>query len=258
MKQAPMNWITDRLGLVALEEDEQGRVVASAAAREVLGPGDYPSLGIALRRLVGDTVTAPSLDDALASVRKQGRSEMQVGEHQQLLLAQDASGRVLAMLSPRPSTAPAAAPAAAASADVRAGVSHELANALGAIAGWARLAKQGRRVQEALDLIEMSAESAWSAAQRVLGDHRTMTDGPSASVDLSAFVDEAARLLGPKATAKGVLVRTAIEPGLRVRGDRGSAWSITWNLAANAVEALSPGGTVELRLRSQGDNALLT
>ncbi|MFI5305795.1 MAG: ATP-binding protein, partial [Polyangiales bacterium] len=47
-------------------------------------------------------------------------------------------------------------------------------------------------------------------------------------------------------------------PGLRVRGDRGSAWSITWNLAANAVEALSPGGTVELRLRSQGDNALLT
>jgi CheY-like chemotaxis protein len=63
--------------------------------------------------------------------------------------------------------------------------------------------------------------------------------------------------LAPKASAKSVQVRTAIEPGLRVRGDRGSAWSIVWNLAANAVEALSPGGTVELRLSSLGDAAVL-
>ena len=70
-------------------------------------------------------------------------------------------------------------------------------------------------------------------------------------------MDEAARLLAPKAMAKGVRVRTSIEPGLRVRGDRGSAWSIVWNLAANAVEALSPGGTVELRLSRTRDAALL-
>jgi two-component system, cell cycle sensor histidine kinase and response regulator CckA len=54
-----------------------------------------------------------------------------------------------------------------------------------------------------------------------------------------------------------VRVRTAIEPGLRVRGDRGSAWSIVWNLAANAVEALSAGGTIELRLTSTRETALL-
>jgi CheY-like chemotaxis protein len=144
-----------------------------------------------------------------------------------------------------------------ATADMAAGVSHELANALGAIAGWARLAKQGRRVHEALDLIEMSAESAWSAARRMLGNTRERENAEPQSVDLSAFVDEAARLLAPKSMAKDVRVRTAIEPGLRVRGDRGSAWSIVWNLAANAVEALSAGGTVELRLSSTHDSALL-
>jgi len=64
-------------------------------------------------------------------------------------------------------------------------------------------------------------------------------------------------LLGPKAASRGVQVRTAIEPGLRVRGDRGSAWSIVWNLGANAIEAMSGGGTVELRLASHDDHALL-
>ena len=112
-------------------------------------------------------------------------------------------------------------------------------------------------MHEALDLIEMSAESAWSAAQRVLRDLRSQREPIPESVDLSAFVDEAARLLGPKAMGKNVQIRTSIEPGLRVRGDRGSAWSIVWNLAANAVEALQPGGTVELRLAASGETAVL-
>jgi CheY-like chemotaxis protein len=54
-----------------------------------------------------------------------------------------------------------------------------------------------------------------------------------------------------------VSVKTQIEPGLRVRGDRGAAWSIIWNLAANGVEAVAKGGTVELRLSPRGDRAVL-
>jgi CheY-like chemotaxis protein/two-component sensor histidine kinase len=169
----------------------------------------------------------------------------------------DAPGRAMAVVA-APASASASLSAAPQRAELAASVSHELANALGAIAGWARLAKQGRRVQEALDLIEGSAEAAWSAARRILGDAGAVArNRQQESVDLSAFVDEAARLLAPKAIGRGVQVRVAAEPGLRVRGDRGSAWTIVWNLAANAVEALGHGGTVELRLYREGENATL-
>lgn len=248
-----IDWLCERMGVPVLREDEDGAVVRSGGRESV--PGErYPNMGTALRDLVGNTTDLAAIDRAVGFARAGTSSELEGARGERVLLSQASPGRALALIVP-------AAPdrvATAHQSDVTAGVSHELANALGAIAGWARLAKQGRRVQEALDLIEMSAESAWSAARRVLGNTREQASSESPqSVDLSAFVDEAARLLAPKAMAKGVRVRTSIEPGLRVRGDRGSAWSIVWNLAANAVEALSPGGTLELRLSSVRDFALL-
>ncbi len=256
MKKDSIDWAAERLGLPTLKEDSRGRVAVSAAARALLGRDNYPNLGMALRHALGDGTDARKLDDAIAKARAGARCELSGHAGQRILLMHiQSGGRVLVVLVPPP--LPADHGGSGAPADIRAGVSHELANALGAIAGWARLAKQGRRVQEALDLIEMSAESAWSAAQRVLDGRRPRAEEAARSVDLSAFVDEAARLLAPKALAKNVQVRTAIEPGLRVPGDRGSAWSIVWNLAANAVEALAPGGTVELRLSASGEHALL-
>jgi signal transduction histidine kinase len=255
VKQDSIDWVTERLGLAVLREDPQGTVTLNAAAQDLIGSESCPSLRIALRRALGERADLAALDAAIGQARTGTRSELTGPAGQQLLVTQSERGCARVVLAPPHRGA--AIDITATSPDVRAGVSHELANALGAIAGWARLAKQGRRVQEALDLIEMSAESAWSAAQRVLGDRRPRRDAAPESVDLSAFVDEAARLLGPKAMAKSVQVRTAIEPGLHVRGDRGSAWSIVWNLAANAVEALSPGGTVELRLTHAGENAQL-
>jgi nitrogen-specific signal transduction histidine kinase/CheY-like chemotaxis protein len=191
----------------------------------------------------------------LARARTGVADELVVPGGRRVLLLQDRPGRAMAVVTQR--SAPSTRAAKLSDREVAEGVSHELANALGAIAGWARLAKQGRRVQEALELIEMSAESAWIAARRMLGDAPGRSDFGHDSIDLSGFVDEAARLLGPKASAANVLVRTAIEPGLFVRGDRGNAWSIVWNLATNAVDALPPGGTVELRLRRLDNAALL-
>ncbi|HEX4351976.1 MAG TPA: ATP-binding protein, partial [Polyangiales bacterium] len=137
--------------------------------------------------------------------------------------------------------------------------SHELANALGAIAGWARLAKEGARIDEALDLIEKSAEDAWSAARTVLGEvsgQQSKSDD-SAVIDLSEFTEEAARLLVPKTLKKEVRIRTSIAPGLQVAGDRSRAWAIVWNLATNAVEALPSGGTVTLQLMAAGERVEL-
>jgi signal transduction histidine kinase/CheY-like chemotaxis protein len=240
-------WLSERLGLAVLWEDEQGRVAGNRPARELFARSTFRELGPELAELLGPE---RDLDADLARARAGSPVEIEGRGRQRVLLTRRAAGRAMAVIAPVRS-----APHELQASDLAAGVSHELANALAAIAGWARLAKQGRRAQEALGLIQMSAESAWSAAQRLLRDHRSPAEPET--VDLSAFVDEAARLLAPKAMAKHVQVRTVIEPDLHVSGNRGSAWSIVWNLALNAIEALPAGGSVELRLTSSGDAAIL-
>jgi signal transduction histidine kinase/CheY-like chemotaxis protein len=242
-------WLSERLGLAVLWEDEQGRVAGNRPAQALFGRANFRELGSELAEFLGPDAPR-ELESELARARAGSPVEIEGRGKQRVLLTRRTGGRVLAVIAPVRSS-----PQELQASDLAAGVSHELANALAAIAGWARLAKQGRRVQEALGLIQMSAESAWSAAQRLLRDHR----GPAEpeTVDLSAFVDEAARLLAPKAMAKHVQVRTVIEPDLHVSGSRGSAWSIVWNLALNAIEALPPGGSVELRLTGSGEAAVL-
>jgi two-component system, cell cycle sensor histidine kinase and response regulator CckA len=240
-------WLSERLGLAVLWEDEQGRVAGNRPARELLGRSHFRGLGPELAELLGPD---RDLEAELARARAGSPVELEGGGRQRVLLTRRTGGGAMAVMPP-----PRSAPTELQAGDLAAGVSHELANALAAIAGWARLAKQGRRVQEALGLIQMSAESAWSAAQRLLRDQRS--PGEPETIDLSAFVDEAARLLAPKAMAKHVQVRTVIEPELHVFGNRGSAWSIVWNLALNAIEALPPGGSVELRLTGNDDAAIL-
>ena len=242
-------WLMERAGAALVREDAHGAALAQGRARELLGRAPYPTIGTALLQLLGAQAVRADIDRAVSVARTGGATELAGAGGLRVLVAPDGAGRVQAVVVQR--TAESAAQ------EVAARVSHELANALGAIAGWARLAKQGHRVSEALGLIEMSADSAWSAARRLLGETRQQQSVGSAHVDLSAFVDEAAKLLAPKALAKGIRIQTVIEPDLRVRGDRGSAWSIVWNLGTNAVEALGSGGSVQLRVASAGDEVVL-
>jgi two-component system, cell cycle sensor histidine kinase and response regulator CckA len=257
-------WLSEHLGLAVLWEDERGGVVGNAPAARLLGHASFGELSVEIANFLsagmpanGSPAEAPAtsasdLAAQIARARAGLPSEINPETGRRALLVQAAPGSAMVVLSTT-----RLQPDGLDASDLAAGVSHELANALAAIAGWARLAKQGRKVHEALGLIQMSAESAWSAAQRLLRDLRGQPGSEAETVDLSAFVDEAARLLGPKAMAKNVQVRTVIEPGLQVQGNRGSAWSIVWNLALNAVEALPPGGSVELRLTARDDSAIL-
>jgi signal transduction histidine kinase/CheY-like chemotaxis protein len=242
-------WLMERAGAAVVREEAHGAVVPHGRARELLGRGSYPSFGTALLQLLGSQTSRADIDNAIAHARTGASTELVGVGGVRVLVAPDLGSRVKAVIVQRASEATGQ--------EVAARVSHELANALGAIAGWARLAKQGHRVSEALGLIEMSADSAWSAARRLLGDARPQESATGVHIDLSAFVDEASKLLAPKALAKGVRVQTALEPGLRVRGDRGSAWSIVWNLGTNAVEALGAGGCVELRVSAAGEDVVL-
>lgn len=245
-----LDWVADTLGLAVLREGERGEVQCNEPAQKLLGAPTCPSLVVALEKVLGPELRGSTALDALTRARRGERLELSGADDTRALLSSHRTGRAQLVVA-------RGAASAARNADLAANVSHELANALGAIAGWARLAQQGERVQEALELIEKSADSAWLTARKMLDDvggtRRRTTD----VIDLSAFVEDAAKLLAPKATAKNVEVRTRVEPGLRIHGDRGAAWSIVWNLAANAVEALSRGGTVELRLDAQGGQAVL-
>jgi signal transduction histidine kinase/CheY-like chemotaxis protein len=228
-------------------EDAPGTVSAHGRARELFGRTSFATLGAALSHVLGPEWQRAEVEQAIARARSGTPTELIAPSGLQVRVASDGAGGAEVALLPAPRTA---------EPEVAARVSHELANALGAIAGWARLAKQGQRVAEALSLIEMSADSAWSAARRLLQGARTQPSSGD-GIDLSAFVEEAAKLLGPKALAKGVRVLPVIEPGLRVHGDRGSAWSIVWNLGANAIEALGQGGCVELRVSAVGEDVRL-
>ena len=140
-------------------------------------------------------------------------------------------------------------------------MSHELANALGAIAGWARLAKEGVRVDEALDLIEKSADDAWSAARTVLGEVSGQQENPAEEsvIDFSEFTGRGRAPADPEsALKKNVEIHTEISPALHIAGDRSSAWAIVWNLATNAVEALPAGGKVTLQLTEADGRVLLS
>jgi signal transduction histidine kinase len=251
---ALIDWMADSLGLAVLREGERGDVLCNAPAREALGKRVCPTLVTALELLVGAErcveLRGNGAVEVVTRARTGERIELAAQDGTRVLLSSHRKGRAQILIA-------RGATSAARNADLAANVSHELANALGAIAGWARLARQGERVDEALELIEKSADSAWQSARKMLediGGERRRTQG---TIDLSAFVEDAARLLAPKAAARMVSVKTQIEPGLRVRGDRGAAWSIIWNLAANGVEAVAKGGTVELRLSPRGDRAVL-
>lgn len=253
-----IDWLCSSLGLPWLEEDEAGRLRVNGAARDVLGTDltrpDLGTLDGAVRSIAANHAEAAST--RLGRARMGKPSELFLAEGVRALFLPVAPSRASVVLVPPASVERAALERRAQATDRSAQVSHELANALGAIAGWARLAKQGARIDEALELIEKSADTAWTAARTMLGDVSGQASAAPLDppvIDLSAFVEEAARLLLPTALKKSVSIRTSVTPGLCIAGDRGSAWSIVWNLATNAVEALPTSGTVTFQLTATAD-----
>lgn len=245
-----IDWFCSSLGLPYIAEEAEGRLRLNAAAHDVLGAGASTSIAAALRSFLSEAVEPAALEAALATARQGGTAELTLTQGLRALLAPAAPGRACAVLAPQHALEVLALQRRALATDRSARISHELANALGAIAGWAAIAKEGQRVEEALDLIERSATDAWSAARAMLGEvsgQRQASDLDQI-IDLSHFTEQAARLLVPTSLKKQVALTTDVKPGLLIKGDRSSAWAIVWNLASNAIEALQPGGHVTLQL----------
>jgi len=266
-----VDWLCDSLGLPLLEEISLGVLHINAAARELLGLGSTKytnSISDALAPLIArfskPSHVVAALQAAVQNARQGNRSELNLAEDLRALIFPAKTGRAAVVLAPRAALSDRSsgvdlvAVSQAAAHDTRppasdrsARATHELANALGAIAGWAQLARGGARVDEALELIEKSAQDAFSAARGVLREVRGVSAAPTQTreiIDLSSFTADAVRLLWPKALKKRATIHTAVQPGLHIIGDRSDISAVVWNLAGNAIEAVSEGGAVCVQL----------
>jgi two-component system cell cycle sensor histidine kinase/response regulator CckA len=248
-----IGWIANQLRLALLEEEEGGTVAANTLALAGLGGQAPESLVNAATALLGET-ESEQLGDAIDRARAGERSAFSPRPGVHVMALPAGSGRAAVLMSSQQSALAESMQAKAAAADLAAGVSHEVANALSAIAGWAQVARERpdkAPPDEALALIEKSAQVARDATQDLLrmvrqGNHeRTRTD-------LSAVIRDVVRLLRPEAQNKRVRLHAEVEDSCWVEGKRSQLFSIVWNLAHNAVQMVPPGGTVTIDIRSRG------
>lgn len=248
-----IRWIANELRLAVLEEEDSGAIVANVHALAALG-GEAPSSLIAgVGELLREAEITP-LEDILRSARAGEPATFRPRPGVQVLALPTHPGRAAVLITSQHSSVAESMQAKAAAADLAAGVSHEVANALSAIVGWAQVARERpdkAPPSEALALIEKSAQVAREATQDLLrmvrqGNHeRTRTD-------LSSVIRDAVRLLRPEAQHKRVRLQSKVADSYWVEGKRSQLFSIVWNLAHNAVQMVPAGGTVSIHVRPHG------
>ncbi len=262
MKPDDLTWLSTELGFPVLQEAE-GRVLANAPALVALGGVPPVSLDDAARQLAGQACDPSTVRDAIDRAR--------AGQRVSLLLCADTeeAQRMLAWSGPdglRVTFAPAQSERIhetqrrASLVDVAAAVSHEVANAMGAIGGWADLATRGDGASiepfEALRLIASCSRTAEQAARRMLSLARGAED-ELAVTDLSDLSQEVVSLLSLSARQARVQLTSSIEPELMVRASRPQLFTVLWNLAKNAIEACEPTESVHLAVEGDETHAIV-
>jgi len=248
-----IRWIANQLRLALLEEKEDGAVTGNVHALAPLGgeaPGD---LLAGVKRLLGESLPN-GMNEAIESARGGRQSALAPAPGIQVLAIPASAGRAAVLITSQESPIAESVQAKAAAADLAAGVSHEVANALSAIVGWAQVARERpdkAPPEEALALIEKSAQVARDATQDLLRMVRH-TNHERTRTDLSVVIRDVVRLLRPEAQSKRVHVHAEVEDSCWVEGKRSQLFSIVWNLAHNAVQMVPAGGKVSIHTRSRG------
>lgn len=248
-----IRWVANQVHLALLEEGEAGEVSGNVHALARLGGQAPVDLYAGIQQLLGDTDTA-AVKHAIESARGGRQTAIQPKPGVQILTIPGSAGRAAVLISSLESAITESVQAKAAAADLAAGVSHEVANALSAIVGWAQLARERpdkAPPEEALALIEKSAQVARDATQDLLRMVRH-TNHERTRTDLSAVIRDVVRLLRPEAQSKRVHVHAKTEDSCWVEGKRSQLFSIVWNLAHNAVQMVPVGGDVSIHTRSRG------
>ncbi|MCS6798110.1 MAG: ATP-binding protein [Myxococcota bacterium] len=242
-------WVAAEAGLPLLDE---APLRPNEAASALLGEARPDSLEAACGALFGQR---PAEIDRVLSDARRGTPRMLHEGGYALLVLPASPGRARLLLLPPNASRAGALAARLELVELAAATAHELGNALGAIAGWAQIARRrggAEAMVEALGVIEQTATSAHQSARAMLSVARGEDGDALVPIHMSALVHEVARLLAPKAAAQSVRIETQVDEGMHVRGTRAAALTIVWNLAQNAVEASPPGGLVRLMLQRAG------
>jgi signal transduction histidine kinase/CheY-like chemotaxis protein len=279
MESDNLAWLCAELGLPAVMESELGvvgnRAAVAAGCEE---PPVSLEAGVASLLRLGDrgeqrdrddgrSALGETLRDALARARAGEAVSCVVGgglefgsSQLRVIATPHGAGRAHVVVAPVGDASALELSRRASLVDVAAAVSHEVANAVGAIAGWAELGvgpAAGVSAEEALRLIGSCARAAQQAARNMLSVARGEVAEQEQEIDFSALASELLSLLSLTARQARVRLSTNVEPDLKVLGSRSQLFTVLWNLAKNAVEACAPNGTVSVLLSAAGAKLVL-
>jgi signal transduction histidine kinase/CheY-like chemotaxis protein len=144
-------------------------------------------------------------------------------------------------------------------------VSHELRTPLNAIFGWVTLlrstAVDPERQKQGLDVIHRNAAAQLALINDLLDMSRVLRGAMRLDmqpVDLGIVVDAAIDGLLPAADARRITVNVAATRGIAlVSGDQSRLQQIIFNLVSNSLKFTPPEGRIDIRLRTDGDEAVL-
>ena len=140
------------------------------------------------------------------------------------------------------------------------GVAHEVGNPLGAIAGYAelardRLASGGAGQSQAVDFLERIAAEAQRIDRIVRGllDLARPAEPAAGAIDVAVPIDAALRLARVQARFRAVEVRVDAPPDIpRVHGDEARLAQVFLNLFLNAADAMAGAGRIAVAARVRG------
>ena len=150
--------------------------------------------------------------------------------------------------------------------DFLAVLSHELRTPLQAMLGWLRLMRAGRldaaATAKALETIERNTQTQ----TKLIGDLLDVSGILAGKLrvelrvmDLAAVVEAAVQSVHAAALAKRIALKSSVEPGpMLLEGDPDRIDQVLANLLSNALKFTPAGGTVDIRLRRDGEHARLT
>lgn len=136
-------------------------------------------------------------------------------------------------------------------------IAHEINNPLEAVTNLIYLARSAppSQAHRYLKMVEEELSRIAHITKMTLGFYRDR--GTPVPVDVAELVSEVLALYESKLHAKRIRVRSHIERAQPILGSRGELRQVISNLVANAVDALPPGGRLDISAGEAGGNVWL-